>query len=178
MNSHWLGLGNGLPHKHCSEVNHATHSAGGTGPCQSLICSSLVLFAGIKQQMSTPTIGQCPVSHAEPTCRDTAATHAAAARTELMRLAAAAAAGERTAAVLRLREDGLRLGALGVHRGGPLGRPCATARSWEAAMPLRAPLQRTTCAGCSCVVHGNGPTFIVFMLLEAVKGDFAAACSV
>ena len=56
-------------------------------------------------------------------CRETAATDAASARAELMRLAAAAAAGERAAAVLRLREDGLRLGALGVHRGGPLGRP-------------------------------------------------------
>ena len=56
-------------------------------------------------------------------CRETAATEAARTRTELMRLAAAAAAGDRAAAVLRLREDGLRLGALGVHRGGPLGRP-------------------------------------------------------
>lgn len=73
-------------------------------------------------------------------CRDAATTDAAATRAELMRLAAAAAAGERAAAVLRLREDGLRLGALGVHRGGPLGGPCALARSLHAVVAPGAPL--------------------------------------
>ena len=81
--------------------------------------------------MGTNTTRHSPYSKLNLIRRETAATDAARARAELMRLAAAAAAGERAAAVLRLREDGLRLGALGVHRGGPLGGPCALAGQWK-----------------------------------------------